>query len=97
MPADGSLPPAERPSDELSAIDDEARSVYSPAAYLADLLQLMDDRFRARRAHREPSVDQGDSARRGQHLHRGPLPRLVNEVLAGHVEMGPGDRPLRRR
>ncbi len=93
MPADGSLPPDEQLSGGLSAIDDEARSVYSPAAYLADLLQLMDDRFRGaaltenRRSIKEIPLDSANTYTEIPYLD------VVNEVLAGHLEVEPGTDP----
>ena len=46
MRQDGSLPSYEQLFGSLDFREvDEARSVYSPAAYLADLLQLLDDSF----------------------------------------------------
>ena len=61
---------------------DEARSVYSPAAYLADLLQLIDDRFRGaaltenRRLIKEIPLDAANFT-------EVPYLDIVNEVLGG--------------
>jgi hypothetical protein len=91
VPADGSLPSAEQSSDELPTIADEARSVYSPAAYLADLLQLIDDRFLAaaltesRRSIKEIPLDAANTYAEVPYLD------IVNEVLAGRLELEPGE------
>ncbi|MTI33032.1 hemopexin repeat-containing protein [Xanthovirga aplysinae] len=66
---------------------DEARSVYSPAAYLADLLQLMDDEFSS-----TDEVDQRRSDIRKILLDSEntfsliPYLEIVNEVLENRIE-----------
>ena len=69
MRADGSVPSDGQSSDELPRIV-EARSVYSPAAYLADLLQLMDDRF-----ERAALLEAGGGSRTSRSTPRTPSPR----------------------
>src|SRR5690348_12691477 len=64
---------------------DEARSVYSPAAYLADLLQLLDDRFdgaslmESREQIKDIPLDTANT------LTEIPYLDIVNEVLAGQL------------
>ena len=52
-------------------LEDQARSVYSPAAYLADLLQLRGRPVRARRAHSRPA----SGSRTSRSTPRTPSPR----------------------
>jgi hypothetical protein len=72
---------------------DEARSVYSPAAYLADLLQLIDDRFQGsaltenRRLIKEIPLDAANTYTEVPYLD------IVNEVLAGRLATKPGEDP----
>jgi hypothetical protein len=92
--ADGSLPSYEQFSGELATrYGDEARSVYAPAAYLADLLQLIDDRFRGaaltenRRLIKEIPLDAANTYTEVPYLD------IVNEVLAGRLKTKPGEDP----
>jgi hypothetical protein len=94
VPADGSLTGDEQLSGELpTKYGDEARSVYSPAAYLADLLQLIDDRFRGaaltenRRLIKEIPLDAANTYTEVPYLD------IVNEVLAGRLQVEPGEDP----
>ncbi|HVN52287.1 MAG TPA: Tc toxin subunit A, partial [Acidimicrobiales bacterium] len=85
------MPGAEQTSDELPTIVGEARSVYSPAAYLADLLQLIDDRFLgAALTENRPSIKEVplDAANTYTEV---PYLDVVNEVLADRLETGPGE------
>jgi len=92
VPANGSLPSDEQSPAELRTIS-EARSVYSPAAYLADLLQLIDDRFLAaaltenRRSIKEIPLDAANTYTEVPYLD------IVNEVLAGRLATKPGEDP----
>ena len=64
------------------AVEDQARSVHSPAAYLADLLQLVEDRFEraalleARRRIKDIPLDAANT------FNEVPYLDVVNEVLA---------------
>src|SRR3954470_9021729 len=96
MRADGSVPSDGQSSDELPRIV-EARSVYSPAAYLADLLQLIDDRFLAaaltenRRSIKEIPLDAPNTYTEVPYLDIG------NELLAGRLATKPGEDPYEAR
>jgi len=73
------------------AVEDQARSVHSPAAYLADLLQLVEDRFEraalleARRRIKDIPLDAANTFREVPYLD------VVNEVLAGQLRAELGD------
>src|SRR4051794_14160967 len=91
VPEFGSLPTYEELFGQPSTNGgQEARSVYSPAAYLADLLQLLDDRFEgaplleSRQRIREIPLDAANT------LSEIPYLDIVNEVLAGQVSAEPG-------
>ena len=73
------------------AIEDQARSVHSPAAYLADLLQLVEDRFEraalleARRRIKDIPLDAANTFTEVPYLD------VVNEVLAENVAVKQGE------
>jgi hypothetical protein len=83
--------------DPLTGPEDESRSVYSPAAYLADLLQLLGDEHGAAPAEllaRRPDIERVplDAANTSTEL---PYLEIVNEVLVqavgeGGVRYAPG-------
>ena len=86
MPEHGSLPSYEHLFGEPSRnTGDEARWVYSPAAYLADLLQLLDDRFEraslmeSRQQVKDIPLDAANT------LTEIPYLDIVNEVLTGQL------------
>jgi hypothetical protein len=93
---DGALPSYERLFGDLDFRSaDESRSVYSPAAYLADLLQLLEDHF-----------DDPALVRRRPGIERVPLDAdntytelpyldIVNEVLAGVIDAADAYEKLR--
>jgi hypothetical protein len=92
VPEDGSLPSYERIFGEPGArMGDDARSVYSPAAYLADLLQLLDDRFEgaalmeSRGRIKDIPLDAANT------LTEVPYLDIVNEVLAEQLKVKPGE------
>jgi Tc toxin complex TcA C-terminal TcB-binding domain/Neuraminidase-like domain/Hemopexin len=89
---DGSLPSYEQMFGETTArMGDDARSVYSPAAYLADLLQLLDDRFEgaalmeSRERIKDIPLDAANT------LTEVPYLDIVNEVLAEQLKVKPGE------
>ena len=77
-------------------LEDQARSVYSPAAYLADLLQLVEDRFEhaalleARRRIKDIPLDAANTFTEVPYLD------VVNEVLAENVAVKRAKTPTRR-
>ena len=86
MPGHDSLPSyAHLFGQPSTKTGDEARSVYSPAAYLADLLQLLDDRFEqaslleSREQIKDIPLDAANT------LTEIPYLGIVNEVLAGRL------------
>ena len=76
---------------QTGAIEDQARSVHSPAAYLADLLQLVEDRFEraalleARRRIKDIPLDAANTFTEVPYLD------VVNEVLAENVAVKQGE------
>src|SRR5689334_17353283 len=74
--------------------DDESRSVYSPAAYLADLLELIGDSFEDSPL-RERRPDLAGIALDGEHSYTElPYLDIVNEVLERQLDKDP-DTALR--
>ena len=74
--------------DPLTGPEDESRSVYSPAAYLADLLQLLGDEHGAAPAEllaRRPDIERVplDAANTSTEL---PYLEIVNEVLGRQLD-----------
>ena len=92
MSDNGSLPSYDKLFGEPSAgAGDDARSVHSPAAYLADLLQLLDDRFeRSALAEARPQITEVplDATNTFTEV---PYLDIVNEVLAAQLDLEPGD------
>jgi Salmonella virulence plasmid 28.1kDa A protein len=95
--ADGVLPSYERLFGDLDFRGaDESRSVYSPAAYLADLLQLLDDHFDdPALGRRRPGIEQVplDADNTSTEL---PYLDIVNEVLAGAIDAADAYEKLRK-
>ena len=75
---------------QTGAIEDQARSVHSPAAYLADLLQLLDDRFeRSALAEARPQITEVplDATNTFTEV---PYLDIVNKVLAAQLDLSRG-------
>ena len=95
LPLSAFLPSYQELFGDFSPLNgDDGRSVYSPAAYLADLLELVDDNF-AVSPLRERRPDLAGVPLDGENSYtEGPYLDIVNEVLARRVGKD-ADTPLR--
>ncbi|MGH3937742.1 MAG: Tc toxin subunit A, partial [Pseudonocardiaceae bacterium] len=95
MSRDGSLPSYERLFGDLDfRAGDESRTVYSPAAYLADLLQLLDDNFTTpalTQPQRRPDLKNVVLDRESTFT-ESPYLDLVNEVLGNLIGDDPDEK-----